>query len=548
MDAVLDAARQGNVDPVLAWLQTPPPPSSPTFTRVLTAAMHANHPHVVVAMVRQCPSLASFASTALTRWALDSNHLDLAFRVLEVNPSHGINIAVRLNRVDAVAHLVARGADIDGFRQDALAIAVRARNVDMVRFLLDQGADVNARKGQALKEATSTHASKSIVLPLLAAGAREGLDDALIAVSRSRQVDLEVVGGLLAAGANVNAQEGRPLRNLCSVSHLWAAVRFYLDHGADPATRDSEAVVNAIHGNNTEYLQDLLTRGAHATPKAMYAAAGKNNVAAAAILLDHGLAQQMDNSAWQAALLIGVSNLHPEMVMLVADFCVPGRRSLHQTVTSASHLTHTPIHPDVQRRRTTQGTRIWRVLRARGAQISHADIADGRLLLKAASAGVYDAVEYLMTMNASAEKLGKAIFYASMYNFADVVGLLVRHPDIGAVHATELDRSIVWAVQHDNDDLVGGLVRAGARLNIPQTMQSVLGKDPSAQQRVVRVLLEAEGDAVLQWYRTWRRDPTPTTLLGAGAQSHIHEYAWLHGLYPRLPPGVSRRLQEFMYV
>lgn len=143
------------------------------------------------------------------------------------------------------------------------------------------------------KPAPEANAKPSVAVRIRASR----LDRALYEASEAGE--LTAIGGLLNAGANVNALvhgDGTPLLGAARKGHL-DAVRFLLDRGADPNLGiggDGNPLLTAADGGHLEVVKLLLDRGANPDAgvpgdgNALIMAAQNGHLAIAGLLLDRG--------------------------------------------------------------------------------------------------------------------------------------------------------------------------------------------------------------------------------------------------------------------
>ena len=134
-------------------------------------------------------------------------------------------------------------------------------HVDIVTILLAAGADVNYNNGRALRYA-SAHGFTTMIERLLSAGADvHAKNDESICVA-SESGHLAVVQALLAAGADVDAADGEPLIRAIYNSHVDVA-NHLITAGASIHVQNDQPLRSASFRGLTELVRRLLSLGAN---------------------------------------------------------------------------------------------------------------------------------------------------------------------------------------------------------------------------------------------------------------------------------------------
>jgi excisionase family DNA binding protein len=153
-------------------------------------------------------------------------------------------------------------------------------------------------------------------------------DSALL--SAARQGDLDAVKGLLAAGADANAQDGEGWTALMMATvqgHLEVGGAL-LDAGADLHLKNNNgwsALRFAVSMDDTEAVRLLLDMGADVNDKdsegntALMQAAGEKSMESINLLLAHGADADIRNRAGETALSIASRHGYPEIVELLDE-------------------------------------------------------------------------------------------------------------------------------------------------------------------------------------------------------------------------------------
>ncbi len=160
---------------------------------------------------------------------------------LDENRDSPLMTAAGSNSLACAARLVAAGADVRAADENGFQAIHEASGIDMLRLLIEAGADVNAISGGGdwpLKEAASD-GDADLLRYLLGMGAVVDLNSTgeTALFGTVRRDSEECVALLLAAGANVNAQDCDGWTCLWNVESVKMA-RLLLDHGADPSMAD----------------------------------------------------------------------------------------------------------------------------------------------------------------------------------------------------------------------------------------------------------------------------------------------------------------------
>jgi ankyrin repeat protein len=170
---------------------------------------------------------------------------------------------------EVVTYLTARGAKIDATEnagKTALHFAVHAGHLDCVRELLKAGANVDARcRGKHtslhiladISPSRLTEAHREICQLLLDAGANLELADnaGSTALCQAAMNEDGLIGTLLKAGADVNANNGEALRQAIFFEHT-ADAGLLLVHGADPHLTDPDDLTASLHIAAREWYEE----------------------------------------------------------------------------------------------------------------------------------------------------------------------------------------------------------------------------------------------------------------------------------------------------
>jgi ankyrin repeat protein len=224
--------------------------------------------------------------------------------------------AVKDGQPDAVARLLARGADVNAAEADgttALLWATRAADTKLVAELLAAGAAVNAanRYGITPLELAAENGDVATLRALLAAGADPNAvlpEGETVLMTAARTGEPETLRVLLEHGADVHARE----RWYGETALLWAAaedhaeaVRLLLSHGADVNERSA-----LQHFAKRREGQSILSLGEW-TPL-MYAAR-ENASATAAALIEARADLDLVDPDGATALVIAILNANYEL-------------------------------------------------------------------------------------------------------------------------------------------------------------------------------------------------------------------------------------------
>ena len=182
-------------------------------------------------------------------WAVKTNRLhllrimigkDCSKKVLDAMAPRlrtALHAAVREGSIEAITLLLDAGADInieDWDDETALSIATYKGSHDIVRLLLSRGAHVNVtlQKPGLLLYRACWEENITMVRSLLEAGANVDADVSSLNLALKRSLDIAKL--LIDAGADVNAENGKPLNNALKYSQFPEAVDMLLKAGARP--------------------------------------------------------------------------------------------------------------------------------------------------------------------------------------------------------------------------------------------------------------------------------------------------------------------------
>lgn len=218
---------------------------------------------------------------------------------------HPLFVACHQGRLDEISDYLESGGDVNiedegGF--NLLATAIAGEYFSIIQLLIAHGVDVNN------------------------ASTKFGLTPLHGAVSEPKATEL--VGTLLAAGADVNAKDKNgytALMGACGEGRS-DLVRFLLDHGADPhvtAQQGMTAFMLAAQSNQPACLEILAgcgtdVNGCDSRKKtALHWAAQRGNAEAVKWLLDHGADRSLRDGSKYTALDWATQNGHAEVVELL---------------------------------------------------------------------------------------------------------------------------------------------------------------------------------------------------------------------------------------
>ena len=275
-------------------------------------------------------------------------------------PSSQLFAAVKSADADAVARLLAQGADANAVEPDgtnALHWAVHRDSPALVKLLIAAGVDVKAanRYGVTPLKLACINGNAAMAEILLEAGADANTTSAegetvLMAAARTGNPDLVRV--LLARGAEVNGKESwrgqTALMWAIAEKHL-PVLRLLLEAGADVKTKTTKGFTPflfAVRGGDFEIVRALLAAGADANE-----AAGDGTT----------------------ALAIAIVNAHFELASLLLDHGadpntdMPGGTALHAVTRTRNYEYGTVVRPAAEQTGRLDALDFARVLLAAGA-------------------------------------------------------------------------------------------------------------------------------------------------------------------------------------
>ena len=192
----------------------------------------------------------------------------------------------------------------------------------IVEDLIKAGADINAKNNDhtVLEFACSRNSPNLDVVELLLEAGAEVTDEALMSAIRSNYV--KIVRALLQAGADVNAQEGDPLRLACNVPYNGhEMMELLLQAGADVNAKNKSGYtalmeVSGSVRSNVDKVKLLLESGADVNAKD---ARGETALVKAAYWLHKVGEDAKDESHQQKIPDLGIDRVHAEIVKMLVQ-------------------------------------------------------------------------------------------------------------------------------------------------------------------------------------------------------------------------------------
>lgn len=236
--------------------------------------------------------------------------------------------AARLDRVDLVDMLLARGADPsgttpDGKTAESIAEAKGARAA-LVRLVEHRGGDVASARLLSLPEAVEAGDIARVRDLLTGEGMVDrAMDDGSLVVKAIERDDADMVRVLLAAGVSIQTAPdwGSPV--VCAAERGHAEILHTLfDAGADPNDDAAEALAAAACSGSGAAVQCLIDAGidvAAVGALAVVAAADAGRSDALALILKAGADPNAKNEFREAAILVAARNGHEGAVGALID-------------------------------------------------------------------------------------------------------------------------------------------------------------------------------------------------------------------------------------
>lgn len=235
--------------------------------------------------------------------------------------------AAQSGDVNIVNFLISRGADVrakSGRGSTALLYAISRRQEAMSTALINVGADANGHNvdGQSFLEASAEDGMTGTLEALIRNGAdvvSYGPSALHYAVSR-RHVD--IVGLLLSAGVDVNAQLTRPHKSIlytASESGNLGLVTLLLSRGAEinQSTDRESPMYPAASGGHTTIVELLLANGVPASPQYLLLAAERGYAETANVISRHVNLETLQKSEIKRLLAIAERLDQPEFTQSI---------------------------------------------------------------------------------------------------------------------------------------------------------------------------------------------------------------------------------------
>jgi ankyrin repeat protein len=329
-----------------------------------------------------------------------------------------------------------------GFRMtsgDPLVLAISDNAVEKVRSLAFTDPDLNAP-------------GRSNGWPVLAAAVQRG--------------NREIVGILLAAGANVNVRNSSGQAVLMSLAEgsTVELVRDLLGAGAKVNARDDfgdDALMNAAGSNSAAVLRELIIAGARvgvtnpSGETALFPAARYNNPEAVKLLLDFGAQVNAQNEEGETPLLSMATSGKVETLKLLIE---RGADIQHADMFGRTAIMNAVMNQDPE---------LVRFLIEAGADINAKDLTDNSALMRAAETGHEATVALLATagaeLNGADDRGQTALMQAAARGQVESVRALLQAGADITLKDQEGNTALSLARYQNREDVIELLKLHGAR-------------------------------------------------------------------------------------